>query len=106
MRCSFAQNGCTVLHTAVYFGHHSIVGMLLDAGADTNSTDRVSAALPSFPLPQSIVGPLTLGRQAHVRKQHAAEQQACVVRCVEQWWDIHLQCTKHDYFMCRVAPLL
>jgi hypothetical protein len=78
MRCSFAQYGNTALQIAANKGHHSIVGMLIAAEANTNSQDDVSDALsPSFPLPQSIVGPLTLGRQAHVHKQHAAEQQAC-----------------------------
>jgi hypothetical protein len=81
--------------------------MLIAAEADANAKNKVSAALgsPLLPPPLSTVGPLTLASSTSSRKQHAAEQQACVVRCVEQWWDIHLQCTKHDYFMCRVAPL-
>jgi ankyrin repeat protein len=54
MRCSFAQDGITALHNAVYHGHHSIVGMLLAAEADTSAETKVSAALPpSFPLPQA-----------------------------------------------------
>jgi hypothetical protein len=56
---------------AVYYDHHSIVGMLLAAEADANSKDDVSAALPapSSPLPTSTVGPLTLGRQAQRKQQ-------------------------------------
>jgi len=80
MRCSFAQAGWTALHWAVFDGHHSIVGMLIAAGADTHSKDKVSDALPpSFPLPQSTVGPQTLGRQAHASSMQLNSRPVCAV---------------------------
>jgi hypothetical protein len=102
----FAQYENTALHMAVNKGHHSIVGMLLAADADTNSKNMVSAALPpSFPLPQA---PLVLRPTVDKLTQAAAEQQACGARCVEQPGGSSLcrLCTKHDYFMCRVASIL
>jgi ankyrin repeat protein len=41
MRCSFAQDGWTALHIAVFFSHHSIVGMLIAAEADANSKNKL-----------------------------------------------------------------
>jgi ankyrin repeat protein len=72
---SFTQDGNTALHNAVWFGHPSIVRMLLAAEADTNSTNKVSEAPPRLLPSPSTVGPQTLCRQGHAA---AAEQQACL----------------------------
>jgi hypothetical protein len=81
-RVRFAQFGETALHRAVLNGHHSIVGMLLAADADTNSKSKVSDALiPLLPPPPSTVVPLTHRRQASRKQQFNSRQLMCV-RCV------------------------
>jgi ankyrin repeat protein len=100
----FAQLGYTALHYAVAYGHHSIVGMLLAAEADTSKNSVSDALIPLLPPPPSTVVPLTHRRQAQ-RKQQLNSRPVCGV-----WGSGGTSlCSARNRIisrLCRVAPLL